>query len=97
MNTRILIVDDDPLICRQLEELFGSHQYEAQSTSNAADALRLLAEQEYSLVVCDLKIPGTDGIGLTREIMGERMFPLTLAGLDRRIRELQKAGTGVSA
>jgi DNA-binding NtrC family response regulator len=68
MNTKILIVDDDPLICRQLEELYGSHQYDAQSTSNAADALRLLSEQEYSLVVCDLKIPGTDGIGLTREI-----------------------------
>jgi len=68
MNTKILIVDDDPLICRQLEELYGSHKYDAQSTSNAADALRLLSEQEYSLVVCDLKIPGTDGIGLTREI-----------------------------
>ncbi|NIM26968.1 MAG: VWA domain-containing protein [Gammaproteobacteria bacterium] len=39
----------------------------------------------------------TPSIGLTREIMGERMFPLTLAGLDRGIRELQKAGTGVSA
>ena len=68
MNTKILIVDDDPLICRQLEELYGSHKYDAQSTGNAADALRLLSEQEYSLVVCDLKIPGTDGIGLTREI-----------------------------
>ena len=68
MNTKILIVDDDPLICRQLEELFGAHKYEGQSTSNAADALRMLGEQEYSLVVCDLKIPGTDGIGLTREI-----------------------------
>jgi DNA-binding NtrC family response regulator len=68
MNTKILIVDDDPLICRQLEELFGAHQYETQSTGNAADAMRLLGEQEFSLVVCDLKIPGTDGLGLTREI-----------------------------
>jgi two-component system response regulator AtoC len=68
MNTRILIVDDDPFICRQLEELFASHQYEAQSTSNASDAMRVLGEQDFSLVVCDLKIPGTDGLGLTREI-----------------------------
>jgi uncharacterized protein with von Willebrand factor type A (vWA) domain len=28
--------------------------------------------------------------------MGDRMFPLTLAGLDRGIRELQKAGSGLA-
>jgi uncharacterized protein with von Willebrand factor type A (vWA) domain len=38
----------------------------------------------------------TPSIGITREIMGERMFPLTLAGLDQGIKELQKAGTGVT-
>jgi two-component system response regulator AtoC len=68
MNTKILIVDDDPLICRQLEDLFGAHKYETESAGNASDAMRLLGEQEFSLVVCDLKIPGTDGLGLTREI-----------------------------
>ena len=39
----------------------------------------------------------TPSIGLTREIMGERMFPLTLAGLDQGIKELQKAGSGINA
>lgn len=37
----------------------------------------------------------TPSIGITREIMHERMFPLTLAGLDRGIKELQKAGSGI--
>src|SRR5438034_356407 len=68
METRILIVDDDPFICRQLEELYSSQQYAVSSAPNAAEALRLLAEHEFSLAVVDLKIPGTDGIGLTREI-----------------------------
>ncbi len=36
----------------------------------------------------------TPSVGITREIMNERMFPLTLAGLDQGIRELQKAGSG---
>ena len=31
----------------------------------------------------------TPSIGITREIMNERMFPLTLAGLDQGIKELQ--------
>jgi uncharacterized protein with von Willebrand factor type A (vWA) domain len=36
----------------------------------------------------------TPSIGITRKIMNERMFPLTLAGLNQGIRELQKAGGG---
>ena len=68
METRILIVDDDPFICRQLEELYSAQQYTVSSAGNAQEGLRLLAEQEFSLAVVDLKIPGTDGIGLTREI-----------------------------
>src|SRR5205814_8519115 len=67
METRILIVDDDPFICRQLEELYTSQQYAVSSAPNAPEALRLLQEHEFSRAVVDLKIPGTDGIGLTRE------------------------------
>src|SRR5437899_12415320 len=68
MDTRILIVDDDPLICRQLEDLYTSQQYLVSSAGNASEALRLLGEHGFSLAVVDLRIPGTDGIGLTREI-----------------------------
>lgn len=39
----------------------------------------------------------TPSIGITRKIMNERMFLLTLAGLDQGIRELQKAGSGIPA
>ena len=68
METRILIVDDDPFICRQLEELYTSQRYAVACAPNSTEALRLLGEQEFALAVVDLKIPGTDGIGLTREI-----------------------------
>src|SRR5258706_2446965 len=68
METRILIVDDDPFICRQLEELYSSKRYAVACAGNSNEALRLLGEQEFALAVVDLKIPGTDGIGLTREI-----------------------------
>jgi two-component system response regulator AtoC len=68
METRILIVDDDPFICRQLEELYSSQRYAVACASNSNEALRLLGEQDFALAVVDLKIPGTDGIGLTREI-----------------------------
>ncbi len=68
MNHRILIVDDDPLIRRQLEDLYRDRKYDVESCGDAEDALALLDEHEYSLGVLDLKIPGTDGISLTKQI-----------------------------
>ncbi len=68
MHHRILIVDDDPLIRRQLEELYRERKYDVDSVGSAEDALSLLAEAEYSLAVVDLKIPGTDGISLTKQV-----------------------------
>ena len=47
MDTRILIVDDDPLICRQLEDLYTSQQYLVSSAGNASEALRLLGEHDF--------------------------------------------------
>lgn len=68
MPDRILIVDDDPLICRQLEDLYREHKYEVDSVGGADDALALLADYQYALAIVDLKIPGTDGISLTKQI-----------------------------
>jgi DNA-binding NtrC family response regulator len=68
METRILIIDDDPFICRQLEELYRAQGYLVDSATEAPVALGKLGEHDYSLVLVDLKIPGTDGLNLTREI-----------------------------
>jgi DNA-binding NtrC family response regulator len=68
MTHRILIVDDDPLIRRQLEDLYRERKYDVDTAGTAEDALELLEEYEYSLAVVDLKIPGTDGISLTKQV-----------------------------
>ena len=49
METRILIVDDDPFICRQLEDFYSSQRYAVACASNATEALKLLGEQDFSL------------------------------------------------
>ncbi|MFP6663833.1 MAG: sigma-54 dependent transcriptional regulator [Deltaproteobacteria bacterium] len=69
METRILIIDDDPFICRQLEELFRAQHYIVNSALTAPDAFEALAAEEYSLVMVDLKLPGTDGLSLTKEVL----------------------------
>ena len=68
METRILIIDDDPFICRQLEELFRAQQYVVSTAHEATAGLARLAEAEHSVVFVDLKLPGCDGLELTRQI-----------------------------
>ena len=68
LTHRILIVDDDPLIRRQLEDLYRERKYDVDTAGTAEDALVLLEEYEYSLAIVDLKIPGTDGISLTKQV-----------------------------
>src|SRR5215470_12183195 len=65
---RILIVDDDPLIRRQLESLYTAHGYVVDSASTVEEAIGKLTESEFALAVVDLKIGGSDGITLTGEI-----------------------------
>jgi len=65
---RILIVDDDPLIRRQLESLYPRDSYEVHSAATVEEARDKLGGEDYVLAVVDLKIPGSDGISLTREI-----------------------------
>jgi two-component system response regulator AtoC len=68
METRILIVDDDPFICRQLEELFTSQRYAVVTANSGPEAKEALVNHVFSLALVDLKIPGTDGLSLTVEL-----------------------------
>jgi two-component system response regulator AtoC len=67
-SVRILIVDDDPLIRRQLEGLYTTLGHTVQGAANVQEALQQLSTSEFSLALVDLKMPGSDGITLTREI-----------------------------
>lgn len=65
---RILVVDDDALIRRQLEDLFAQHAYSVASAASGEEALGLLRQGDFSLAVVDLRMPDRDGITLTTEI-----------------------------
>ncbi len=68
LPTRILIVDDDPLIRRQLEGLYSTHGYDVEAAATVDEALDKLDGAEFTIAVVDLKIPGSDGVTLTKEI-----------------------------
>lgn len=68
MHASVLIVDDDPLICKLLECYLAQQGYVVRSTSNAEQAEAFLAGNTVDLIVLDVRLPGKDGLTLTREL-----------------------------
>ena len=65
---RILVVDDEPSICRALVRLLGT-EHQVTAVTSAGEALELLqAGCSYHLLVCDLMMPGMSGMELYAEL-----------------------------
>lgn len=67
-TAHILIVDDDPLICEQLERLLTHDGYSVTVATLAEQALLLLESEGIDLVITDIRLPGIDGVELTKRI-----------------------------
>lgn len=56
-----LVVDDDRLFAAHCGALLREQGFEVEVAHSGAEALALLEEEPFALVVCDLIMPGTDG------------------------------------
>lgn len=63
---KVLLVDDEEPVLRALRRCLREESCEVHSASSGADALALLEEHEFALVVSDLKMPGMNGMDLMR-------------------------------
>ena len=69
---RILVVDDDPRICRLLVRLLSTEGYEVETAPNGHVMWRALQAQPFDLVILDLRLPGgEDGLVLARKLRTE--------------------------
>jgi two-component system phosphate regulon response regulator OmpR len=70
-KARIIICDDEAEMREMLEEFLTDEGY-AVTVANGGAELRLLVPQvRPDLVICDLKMPGEDGLSLTRWLRAE--------------------------
>ncbi|NWL78555.1 DNA-binding response regulator [Pseudomonas taiwanensis] len=68
MAPSVLIVDDDPLIRELLQSYLAQEGYQVRCASTAEQAEASLAESPVDLVMLDIRLPGKDGLTLTREL-----------------------------
>lgn len=64
MHRRILIVDDNPIMCQTIEATLRRRGFEPFSCTSAEDAFGALREKPFDVVFTDLRMPGVDGIEL---------------------------------
>lgn len=64
----ILIVEDEPITREQLVAYFEDEGFRVSSTGSGDEVQRLVEDTDVVLVLLDIKLPGKDGLTLTREI-----------------------------
>src|SRR5215216_5163319 len=61
-NARILMVDDEAAIRLTLSTLLTRAGYNVSTAENGPEAIALLEQQAFDLLLVDLKMPGMDGM-----------------------------------
>jgi DNA-binding NtrC family response regulator len=67
-QARILVVDDDTDLLAALSELLRGEGYDVATATTAEDALERVREDTFHLVLCDLQLPGRNGITLIKAL-----------------------------
>ncbi|MCC6910415.1 MAG: sigma-54-dependent Fis family transcriptional regulator [Flavobacteriales bacterium] len=67
-RARILIVDDDQDLCLLLGRFLVKNGYSVESAGKGARAKELITQSEFDLVLCDHRLPDTDGLQMVQFI-----------------------------
>src|SRR5437879_6240581 len=75
---RILAVDDDPPLLQPLVLAMERAGHSVASAHSGTEALRLISEDRFDVLLTDWLMPGVDGIELTRRVRDTRRPPAIL-------------------
>jgi DNA-binding NtrC family response regulator len=67
-KTQVLILDDEPIVCKRLKPALEKAGYEVESFTRSMDAMHRVVEKEFDIVITDLKMEGMDGMAFLTEV-----------------------------
>jgi len=67
-SEKILVVDDDEAICQTLADMMGVLGHNSKTARDGFQALKILEEEPFNIVISDIKLPGIDGLSLIKKI-----------------------------
>ena len=78
IGAKILLVDDEAVFTANISKLLNSRGYRARAVNSGKDAVEILENETFDVIVLDLKMPGMDGITTLKEIQALGLFTETL-------------------
>jgi DNA-binding response OmpR family regulator len=84
----VLVVDDDPLICKGLKFNLEKSGHRVLTATNARAALDHLANERFDAAILDIGLPGDDGLSLCQKVKARYGLPVIF--LTARRRELDE-------
>jgi signal transduction histidine kinase len=76
-ETTVLVVDDEESVALTIQAILRLDGHDVTAVTTGADALRLLNERQFDVVLTDLRLGDVDGIDILREV--QRTSPDTAA------------------
>ena len=80
-ETRVLVVDDEPLLLRQNSALLSEAGYQVLEAATGREALLLATEGRPDLVLLDVMLPDMDGLEVCRRIKTDPYLADTFVAL----------------
>ncbi len=85
---RVLLVDDDPLICKGLKFNLEQAGYQVATASTAHTALEISSRLPFDIAILDVGLPDDSGLDLCRKLKDSQSLPVIF--LTARRRELDE-------
>jgi DNA-binding NtrC family response regulator len=68
ITQKILVVDDEENVCQSIKKVLSRKGYDVSQALTVDDAVKLIKEMTFDLVITDMMIPGTSGLELLQII-----------------------------
>jgi two-component system response regulator AtoC len=68
MLRRILVAEDDKSVRDTMVDLLSEAGFEVQGARDGDEALHMMQDSSFNVVITDLKMPGADGLQVLEEV-----------------------------
>ncbi len=68
MPGRVLVVDDDPLVCELIHDVLGTAGIESRTVTDSTQVAAHFREEKFEAVFLDVRMPPPDGIELAQQM-----------------------------
>lgn len=70
-HIRVLVVDDDPQVCKTVGIILKEHDYHVQSYSQPRQAVQAVRKNPFDIALVDIKMPDMSGLEVVEKIKAE--------------------------